>query len=716
MRSVPFSLLRRDFSCSLQPMQRARLLLLSMLVLACLVALARPLPPGPPVPAQTPVEVRLGDSTIPLAGPWKFAPGDSPDANGALLWASPAFDDSAWSEMDLHARPGETDAAYGDPGYIPGWGGRGFPHLTGFAWYRLRVHLARSPQALWLKMPDHVDDSYQVFANGRYVGEFGHFTAGGVESFRSRPLTFQLPAPDANGNMLLAIRCYMEPWVLVSGTAPDSGGLHEVPLLGLRSQIESIRAQEVTGRILNVLTSIFVALFMLIGAAGAFWIWLLDRPQTRYLWLTLGLVFVAASTPALLIAFFSYAFTQAGANILVQASNILGLVCWIFFWRQWFELPRQRWPELLVALSAATRILMDIFIRWSAHAPASLILFAIELRAACSVILGIMLFMVLLQGARKDRTGALLALPPIILLAISLLSVELLTWFDVRTSIFPFGIQISLQDVALVLLVLVTGALVARRFISSQVSQRLERQTVDREIEQARELQQHVLTPEPVSSSLFTVETAYHPARTVGGDFFQVLPHADGSLLIVVGDVSGKGIAAAMLVAVLVGTVRTRAEESFDPAAILETLNQRLLGRAGGHFATCVVAHLRPGGTMLVANAGHLPPYRNGIALDLPGSIPLGILRDAHYDVHTIHLDSADHLTFLTDGVLEARNTAGQLLGFEQTAALSSLPPEAIARAAIQHGQDDDITVVSVRVGLLDHAVESASLLTSSPV
>jgi hypothetical protein len=688
-----------------------------MLVVACLVAMAQQTSTShPSALTRLPIEVRLGDSTIPLAGPWKFAPGDSPDANGSLLWASPAFDDSAWSDMDLHARPDETDASYGDPGYVPGWGGRGFPHLTGFAWYRLRVHLASSPPALWLKMPDHVDDSYQVFANGRYVGEFGHFTATGVESFRSRPVAFRLPAPDANGDMLLAIRCYMEPWVLVSGTAPDSGGMHEVPLLGLRSQIESIQAQEVTGRILSVLTSIFVALFMIIGAAGAFWIWLLDRPRTTYLWLTMGLVFVASSTPALLVALFSYAFTQAGANILVQTSDILGLVCWIFFWRQWFELPRQRWADLLVTLSAAGRILVDIFIRWSVHAPASVILFAIDLRAACSVILGIMLFVVLLQGARKDRTGALLALPPIILLAISLLSVELLTWFDVRTSIFPFGIQISVKDAALVLLVLVTGALVARRFVSSQVSQRLERLTVDREIEQARELQQHVLTPEPVTSSLFMIETAYYPARTVGGDFFQALSHADGSLLIVVGDVSGKGIAAAMLVAVLVGAIRTKADENFDPAAILDALNERLLGRAGGHFATCVAAHLRPGGAMLIANAGHLPPYRNGVALDLPGSIPLGILRDAHYDVHTVHLDPADHLTFLTDGVLEARNTAGQLLGFEQTAALSSLPPEAIARAAIRHGQDDDITVVSVRVGLPHSAVESASMLASSPL
>ena len=87
-----------------------------------------------------------------------------------------------------------------------------------------------------------------------------------------------------------------------------------------------------------------------------------------------------------------------------------------------------------------------------------------------------------------------------------------------------------------------------------------------------------------------------------------------------------------------------------------------------------------------------------------------------HYDVHTIQLDPADYLTFLTDGVLEARDTAGQLLGFEQTAQLSSLPPEVIARAAITPGQDDDITVVSVRFCAAVHVAESSPVLASSPI
>jgi phosphoserine phosphatase RsbU/P len=125
---------------------------------------------------------------------------------------------------------------------------------------------------------------------------------------------------------------------------------------------------------------------------------------------------------------------------------------------------------------------------------------------------------------------------------------------------------------------------------------------------------------------------------------------------------------------------------------------------------------LRPGGTMLVANAGHIPPYRNGVALDLPGSMPLGIIPGTEYDVNTIQLDPADYLTFVTDGVLEARNTAGQLLGFDQLAKLSSLPAEAIAQAAITHGQDDDITIVSVRLCAAARAMEISPILETSPI
>jgi hypothetical protein len=667
------------------------------------VALARSLPATGPLVTQ----VSLGTSSLVLAGPWKFAPGDSPRDAGNLLWASPAYDDSHWSDMDLHSQSSQIDPGYGDPEYLKGWSAHGFPKLAGYAWYRLRVHVAGRPQPLWIKMPDHTDDSYQVFANGHYVGEFGEFTRKGVVCYRARAMAFPLPAPDANGDLLLAIRFYEEPFVLVGGTTGDSGGMHQAPVIGLPAQVQAIRAREHTGRILGVLVSIFVSCFLLIAASGAFWIWLIDRPRRTYLWLAMGMVLLALPALAMVAAFFTYLVTQAMANEFVGFFDVAGMVCWIFFWRDWFELPPNGRMNVLAFSLAVVGAIGECGILFSNHIPIFLILAAMGIRAAGKIALGVLLFVTLVQGARKDRLGSLVAVPPVLLLIYSQFGPELIAWLRMRSSVFPFGVQIGVTDVALVLLVLVTGALAVRRFIGSQISQRLERQTIDLEMEQARELQQHVLIPETNTSAWFTVATAYHPARTVGGDFFQVIPYADGSLLVVVGDVSGKGMAAAMLVAVLVGAIRTLADQTTDPAAILPALNKRLLGRAGNHFATCIVAHLRPGGEMRIANAGHMPPYRNGAAMELPGSVPLGIVPGMKYEAQSVQLAADDYLIFLTDGVLEARNAMGELLGFDEVARLSSSDPEAIAGAAIAHGQDDDITVVGVRMCASTRAAEN---------
>ena len=669
-------------------------LLLPVIVLVCAGAFAQTASGGQHEP---PTEIRIGHSLVPLEGRWRFSPGDSPVVNDGLAWADPAFDDSGWAAMDLQSKPAPMIPRYSSSGYLAGWSARGYPKLAGFAWYRLRIHLADPNEPLAIKTPDNVDDAFQVFANGRLTGSFGEFTAKGVTCYIARPLVFALPAPDANGDILLAVRFYMQPFVLVLGESPDSGGMHETPLVGLPQEMEYIRAKQVQGRGVESVVFVYVSLVMMIAAAAAFWIWLLDRPQTTYLWLTLALVIEANFTYVELIGVFTYGFSQSTAAFFQNNLLRLGLLCWIVFWRRWFGLVGGRWVDFGLAALAVTNIVTETYISsFSDGSSVQLVLAAVEFGSICKGLLGLILLATLLQGFRKDRVGALLALPPIALLAISVFHLELLTWFGIPTDFYLFGMSIALGDMALALMTLVIGALVARRFIESQVAQKLERQTIDQDLEQASELQQRVLIPEPITSKLFAVETAYHPARTVGGDFFQVIPHENGSLLIVVGDVSGKGMAAAMLVAVLVGAVRTRADETFDPAAILRTLNDRLLGRAGGHFATCVAARLDPEGTMTIANAGHIPPYRNGVAMALPGSLPLGILAGAEYDVETVRLDEADHLTFVTDGVLEARNAAGELLGFTRLAELSELPPEAIVQAAIAHGQDDDITVVGV--------------------
>src|SRR5208283_288546 len=101
-------------------------------------------------------------------------------------------------------------------------------------------------------------------------------------------------------------------------------------------------------------------------------------------------------------------------------------------------------------------------------------------------------------------------------------------------------------------------------------------------------------------------------AGEVGGDFFQFLPIRSGGVLVVIGDVSGKGMPAAMTVSLLVGTVRTLAHYTQSPREILAAMNQRMLARSQGGFTTCLVLRADADGTLTAANAGHLSPYLDG--------------------------------------------------------------------------------------------------------
>jgi serine phosphatase RsbU (regulator of sigma subunit) len=182
----------------------------------------------------------------------------------------------------------------------------------------------------------------------------------------------------------------------------------------------------------------------------------------------------------------------------------------------------------------------------------------------------------------------------------------------------------------------------------------------------------------------------------VGGDFFQILEAQSGGVLAVIGDVSGKGMPAAMTVSLLVGTVRTLAHFTQSPGAILSAMNQRMLGRSQGGFTTCLVIRADADGALTVANAGHIAPYLAGRELPIENGLPLGLAAEAVYTESVFQLTPGAQLTLLTDGVVEARNGAGTLFGFDATALISTEPAETIARAAQEFGQDDDITVLTL--------------------
>jgi Stage II sporulation protein E (SpoIIE) len=237
------------------------------------------------------------------------------------------------------------------------------------------------------------------------------------------------------------------------------------------------------------------------------------------------------------------------------------------------------------------------------------------------------------------------------------------------------------------------SALVTTKHINTEGARQLRAET---ELEAARAVQQVLIPDEIPSLPAFKIESVYQPAGQVGGDFFQILPTAHGGVLIVIGDVSGKGMPAAMTVSLLVGTFRTLADYTANPGEILAAMNRRMLVRSKDGFTTCFVLRADPDGTLTVANAGHLSPYCNGEELAIDGGLPLGIHAESTYEEARLELRPGAQITLLTDGVVEARSNMGELFGFARAQNLSSKSAEQIVEAARAFGQEDDITVVTL--------------------
>jgi serine phosphatase RsbU (regulator of sigma subunit) len=210
----------------------------------------------------------------------------------------------------------------------------------------------------------------------------------------------------------------------------------------------------------------------------------------------------------------------------------------------------------------------------------------------------------------------------------------------------------------------------------------------------ARRIQQ-LLVPSMIEPAAgWNVDAAFLPAREVGGDFYHCDALPGGRQRVMIGDVSGKGTAAAMTAALLIGAAKGRGADS--PAKLLEHLNLVLSDSRVGGFATCLCADLASDGTVVFSNAGHLPPYCNGEEVHTEPSLPLGINAGTQYSTTTLRLEPGHSLTLMTDGVVEARNASGELFGFEKTRAASVHSAEQIAQAAQAHGQEDDITVLTL--------------------
>jgi hypothetical protein len=262
-------------------------------------------------------------------------------------------------------------------------------------------------------------------------------------------------------------------------------------------------------------------------------------------------------------------------------------------------------------------------------------------------------------------------------------------WFE-KSWNWPFPISLPpLGDACFLIAIL---AVLVYRFTRT----RQQEERLSNELEAARIVQQVMIPQDILSVPGFAIDSLYQPASQVGGDFFQIIPTPKGGLLIVIGDVSGKGMPAAMMVSLLVGTLRTLAHYTTKPGEIFSSMNQRMLARSNGGFTTCLVVLVSDSGTITAANAGHIPPYLAGHEVPLESGLPLGLSEDSAYPESIFTLGMGEQLTLVTDGVVEAQTKQGELFGFDRTAAVACDPAAKIARAARDFGQEDDITVVTL--------------------
>ncbi len=665
----------------------------SLLLLMCLLLAPCTLRAGAANLKRTDVPVKLGQSVVALNGPWKFRVGDDPK------WADPSYDDSHWEAVNLAPRAGSFDPTTGQAGYIPGWTLTGHPDYWGYAWYRIHVHVqSLEGEKIAVAGPANVDDVYQVFANGALLGSFGRFPNSGtpVEYF-SQPMQFELPQASADGpqDLTLAFRVWMNPASLVS--VPDPGGFHNAPLFGDAAAITAYYNLAVLGMHRTyTFTVITAALFFLLSILAASLI-LFDRHDSVFWWLS-G-VFLLTALQSANTCFSALTQSESIVTATFLRDVFVGpliLGGWVMVWFVWFRLRHLSWlPNFITVLTVlymfANLLGEDLFFTIIPHPVSSIFHLA---SVGIRILFLLPLVFIVFEGVREHGWDGLLAVPAIFLVVIAQFQTEL-SVMHFRINWFPWGAQVTISEIAYIALAAVVFVLLLRRLLLSLDRQR----ELSADVMQAQEIQR-ILIPDTLPQlSGFSFESEYRPAREVGGDFFQIMPHpSDGSVLVVAGDVTGKGLQAGMLGALIVGAIRTEADHSGQPLDILESVNAQLDERGHAH-ATCVALRIARNGAATLANAGHLPPYLNGRELPVLGSLPLGMIPDAEFSELHFQLHPGDRLVLISDGVVEAQNQQGRLFGFEQVRQLLIRPnitAAEVAAAAQAFGQEDDISVLSV--------------------
>jgi phosphoserine phosphatase RsbU/P len=604
---------------------------------------------------------------------WLVTSGDDPG------YARTDLDDSHWTPFDPHSSI--TDIF-----------GKTHPKVV---WYRLRVKVNPNQTGLALREMA-ISGAFEVYVNGERLITSGQIAPYIPYTSGSRILK---GIPDrllASGSLLIAMRVSISKVDWISGQDP---GFYATNLtIGQQNTLYRDDWLAIIGQH----TFDWVDRFLLIALGiVALLLFSAQRSQTQYLWIfALGALQLGESVLPLVSVFYNF---PAMWNIALVPFRLVSPFIWVSFY---FSFVHQRigwrWRVCLgvAGLANAYSGLAGLYVL-AIPLPLELIgnlPFIILLSVVVPIVLAVHL-------RRGNREAGILLIPVVLFSLYIYAEVAFASMFQFPGSRsfalrglnfidrFPAGpFSLSLNDVSGILSTLSLAIIMLLR--STSMSRR--QAQLEGELAAAQQVQ-HVLLPEHTENVPgFNVETAYQPAQQVGGDFFQILPAGQGGLLVIVGDVAGKGLPAAMLVSVLVGAIRATADHTHSPQELLASLNERLVGRGTSSFSTALAAHIAANGAVTISNAGHLSPYLDGREIELPGALPLGVMTGVTFDSVHIHLAAGSRLTFYSDGVIEAQNGKGELFGFERGKAISTEPAAAIVEAAVRFGQSDDITVVTI--------------------
>jgi len=620
--------------------------------------------------------------------------------------ASPDFDDSSWAVRDAQGTfPDVNDEDRGDGARTPPDDadppkGQQRP----FAWFRLHVKLApnHGPVSMLMLLPVSLNTSMNpaaqvlsvdVFANGKPIQPQGP-NADDPERFQQISRIYNLDIPPSQTSLTLVVRTIFVPFGLAAYTNffsnrtlrfgnPDDLS-RELELWSNQTIFERLP------RLVNAILLTVLAIFLLA-------LYFSQKGHIEYLWLAfyellqapIGFVDLAGSSARLDRWWYLAIIVQ-----LVVISAYLYfefLVSFLALRRRWYIRLLRNTAPILAALGPALLLLGHSRVM-------GLVLVAVSLLSLLWI-LGWLLFIfaTLIAATWRRNFEAGLLLIPLVLSLIGWIEPVLtggMSDWEGHPYRSPLTLQIGPVPIHFAAIADFAGLLVIVLIIFVRFLRiHRDQERASSELAAARSVQELMIPHERLETPGFEVDSVYNPATEVGGDFYHVQPTEDGGLLVVIGDVAGKGLKAAMNVSMLMGALRRTPERS--PARILESLNRVLTGSES--FTTCQAAWFGPGGELVLANAGHLPPYLNSQEIRVPGSLPLGVLPDTHYEEIRLYLHPGDRILLLSDGVVEARQPSGELFGFDRVHNLSNQTAFYIADAAKEFGQEDDITVLTVR-------------------